>query len=160
MKVIFLDIDGVLNYVCCPYKINGFYFVDNEKVKLLQELVNKSGAKVVLSSTWRIGWFDVDNEIYSGLGEEFIALKNKLLEFGIKLSSRTPITEKRYRGNEIHMWLENWKGDEITDFVILDDDSDMNPYMDKLVQTSFETGLMPEHVEKALKILNGGNKDE
>ena len=49
MKVIFLDIDGVLN-------TNSDREISNDKLKLLSELVSKTGADVVLSSSWRYGW--------------------------------------------------------------------------------------------------------
>lgn len=47
MKIIFLDIDGVLNYENSKSK------VEEEKVKLLKEIVDKTGAEIVLSSDWR-----------------------------------------------------------------------------------------------------------
>ena len=59
MKVIFLDIDGVLNsdeYVDKVKKsdIQGIERdIDIEKVKLLKRAIDETGAKVVLSSSWR-----------------------------------------------------------------------------------------------------------
>ena len=38
-------------------------------------------------------------------------------------------------------------------FCILDDESDMNPYMDKLVQTTWKTGMTMEHAEEIIKML-------
>ena len=64
MKVIFLDIDGVLNYMDFWYKRRlefektgkfGPSF-DEEKIKILSEIVSETGAKIVLSSTWRGGF--------------------------------------------------------------------------------------------------------
>ena len=49
MKVIFLDIDGVLN-------TNSDREISDDKLKLLSELVSKTGADVVLSSSWRNWW--------------------------------------------------------------------------------------------------------
>ena len=54
MKVLFLDIDGVLN---CPKTRNPRHFpyvVDRRLLARLQKLLNRTGAKVVLSSTWRL----------------------------------------------------------------------------------------------------------
>lgn len=59
MKIIFLDIDGVLNsdeyFDKIKYlKIEGIESeIDRKKVKLLQEAVKQTGAKVVLTSSWR-----------------------------------------------------------------------------------------------------------
>ena len=54
MKVIFLDIDGVLN--CSktrnPRKLP--YVVDKRLLALLKRMLKRTGAKIVLSSTWRI----------------------------------------------------------------------------------------------------------
>jgi hypothetical protein len=53
MKVVFLDIDGVLN--CSktnnPRKLP--YVIDPKLLKRLKRLLRRTGAKVVLSSTWR-----------------------------------------------------------------------------------------------------------
>ena len=58
MKIIFVDVDGVLNttkstrrLACC----NEFTFVDTRKVLRLRDIVERTGAKLVLSSTWRFG---------------------------------------------------------------------------------------------------------
>jgi len=47
-------------------------------------------------------------------------------------------------------------GEPVESFVIIDDDSDMKPFMDKLVQTSFNKGLQQKYVDKAIQLLNGG----
>lgn len=59
MKVIFLDVDGVLNsdeyiHKVIKKKINGIESeIDVEKIKLLKKAVDETGANVVLSSSWR-----------------------------------------------------------------------------------------------------------
>jgi hypothetical protein len=53
MKVIFLNIDGVLN---CPKTINprNFpYVIDDRLLARLRQLLEQTAASVVLSSTWR-----------------------------------------------------------------------------------------------------------
>lgn len=65
----------------------------------------------------------------------------------------TPI-HSGYRGNEIDLWLASWQGEAIESFVILDDDDDMEPFMDNLVQTSFADGLQQKHIDTAVEILN------
>jgi hypothetical protein len=155
IRTLFLDVDGVLNYRGCKYKLpnSNIYFVDDEKIKLLKQIIDATDCKVVLSSTWRYEW------IWSDLGMNtdgsFDLLKKKLLEYGIELMSRTPKLESGYRGEEIDTWLKSWQGEPIESFIILDDDTDMKPHGSRLIQTSFEKGLMQKHVNKAIKMLNG-----
>lgn len=156
MKVIFLDIDGVLNFKDCNAIFDGYYFVSDEKLKLLKEIIDCTGAKIVLSSSWKNGWMQEDMGISSEESKRFIALEEKMNEFRISLFSKTPNTNSGYRGDEIKLWLESWDGEKVTEFVIIDDMDDMKPFLDKLVRTSFlKGGLQHEHVEKAIKILNG-----
>ena len=59
MKVIFLDIDGLLNSDEYFDKIKKMQIqgieseIDVNKVKLLKKAVDETGAKVVLTSSWR-----------------------------------------------------------------------------------------------------------
>lgn len=140
MKVIFFDVDGVLNYAGTGAK------VIEDKVKLLKEIVDRTDAKLVLSSDWRYWWGTDD--------EDFDLLTDTLGKFDMELIDKTPITKHGYRGVEIHQFLNEWTGEPIEKFVILDDNDDMKPYMDRLVQTSFMNGLEKEDVEKAVELLN------
>lgn len=140
MKVIFLDVDGVLNYKNSKSK------VDDEKVKLIKQIVDETNAKIVLSSDWRY---------YLNTDDEDIALLIRTLsKYGIKIMSSTPITKHGYRGAEIYQWINEWHGEPIESFVILDDRDDMKPYMDRLVQTDFDYGLVKKDVKIAIKLLN------
>lgn len=154
MKVIFLDIDGVLNYRGCKHKLpnSNFYFVDDAKIKLLKTIIDETRAKIVLSSTWRYDWINSDLGLHTD--GSFELLRNKLLEHGISLLSKTPKLKSAYRGEEIDAWLKNWKGEPVEAFIILDDDNDMKPHGSRLIQTSFEKGLETKHVIKAIKMLN------
>ena len=79
MKVIFLDIDGVLNYSGCKEKIGGIFFVNDERIKILKEIIDKTNAKIVLSSTWRSGWWDLEAGKTTTIdAHDFIALRDKL----------------------------------------------------------------------------------
>ena len=53
MKLIFLDIDGVLNSRNTPNPRDFPYIVDEELLARLRRLLERTGASVVLSSTWR-----------------------------------------------------------------------------------------------------------
>lgn len=155
MKIIFLDIDGVLNFKGCMPLFKRLYFVDDSKLQFLKEIVDQTGARIVLSSTWKIGWEHKDNGMDTPQAEMFIALEEKLKEFGLSLFSKTPSVDTQYRGNEIKLWLEQWSGEPITSFVIIDDGDDMKPFIDRLIRTSFLSGgLQAEHFERAIKMLN------
>ncbi len=154
MKVIFLDIDGVLNWIGCPDIIQDVYFVNDEKIFLLKEIIDRTGAKVVLSSTWRFGWFDRDNGINTEKSYRFEKLEEKLADNGIEFLSKTPVIKHASRGKVIQKWLENWNGEKIENFVILDDGCSAEPYADRLILTSTYKGLQSEDVEKAVSLLN------
>lgn len=160
MKVIFLDVDGVLNsekfyrkrgapdyrfedepeYPLCEF--------DPEAVELLNKIIEETGAKIVVSSTWRIG---------RTVGE----LIRLFREVGIEgyVIDRTGVLrdrkeyEKVVRGTEIKTWLDQFP--EVESYIIIDDDNDMLPEQQKnFIKTSFWVGLTPELVEKSIKILN------
>lgn len=54
MKAIFLDIDGVLNSDQTPNPRHFPYIVDKKLLSHFRKLVEVSGARVVLTSTWRV----------------------------------------------------------------------------------------------------------
>lgn len=148
MKIIFLDIDGVLNSATFMKKRQQykgihktpFQFhleqIDVDAVDLLNQIVKTTNAKVVISSTWRI--------IFS-LDELKSLLKTK--GFQGEIIDRTPRMPGSFRGEEISEWL---KKSHVEDFIILDDDADMEPLMDKLVKTTWQNGLEPVHVSEAI----------
>ncbi|MBQ7969074.1 MAG: hypothetical protein IJ292_04560 [Clostridia bacterium] len=159
MKVIFLDVDGVLNSLDTKERIEGYIFVSDDKIELLKEIVDQTGAKVVLSSTWRRGWYckehiDHPNESDRQDIRMFDALCEKLHEFNIGLLDYTD--DFGLRGQEIDAWLNNWTGEPIESYVILDDMSgrDIRPHSRFLVQTSLGGGINKKHVQRAIEILN------
>lgn len=87
----------------------------------------------------------------------FLALKEKLHEFGLELMDYTPVINEgmNHRGEEIAQWLKEWEGEPIESFVILDDLNGkyLRPYSDKLARTPIRKGLEQRHVDLAVKIL-------
>lgn len=159
MKVIFLDVDGVLNSLSCKEKIEGYIFVEDEEIARLKELIDHTGARAVLSSTWRYGWYAMEHikkpdendlrDIYM-----FEALRDKLQEHSIELLDYTEDFGRR--GDEISDWLKKWTGEPIESYVVLDDMAsiEIQPHCKYLVQTSLSRGLEPKHIKKAINILN------
>src|SRR3954454_22452465 len=54
MKIVFLDIDGVLTCDQTPNPRKFPYVVDRKLLARLKKLLERTGAKVVLTSTWRL----------------------------------------------------------------------------------------------------------
>lgn len=140
MKVIFLDVDGVLNHGNSKIK------VEDDKIQFLKQIIDETGAKIVLSSDWRF-WLGTDDR-------DVALLQEKLKGIGAEIVSSTPNSKHGYRGAEIYQWINEWQGETIDKFVILDDRDDIKPYMNKFVQTSFNLGLQEKHVRKAIQLLN------
>lgn len=151
MKVIFLDIDGVLNSDEYLDKVKNSDIqgierdIDVEKVKLLKRAIDETGARVVLSSSWRY----TRNARY---------LKELLANYGIRVDSTPYIRDER--GLEIKKWLSENQG--VEDFIILDDeifDSFDEELIKKLVKVSngngrsLGEGLLPKDVDEIIERL-------
>ena len=158
MKVIFLDIDGVLNsmdYFEKTKGMKGYREINPQKVEFLKEIVDKTNAKIVLSSTWR-GLAKNENEEEHPM---YSYLADTLRKHGMEIYQHTPYIGQN-RPKEIKAWIEN-KAEEIESFASLDDDFTEEDYKqygisDCLVKTSFyekDGGLRKEHAEKAIEIL-------
>jgi hypothetical protein len=185
MKIIFLDIDGVLNVISQSHDDYGAIF-HNHFMDNLKELINKTGAKIVISSSWRKSGLKEMQDLWTtrNLAGEVIDVTPSLyLQKGGSICfwndklQRQP-TEKVHgysipRGCEIEYWLKNEaeKFGDIESYVILDDDTDMLlNQMDNFVQCSNNQhhedcvdigyGLTKLCTEKAINILNNINTEE
>jgi len=156
MKVIFLDVDGVLNANCDfggrskpnPYistELGERYCgICKSHVKSLKELVDKTGAKIVLVSSWKRDYVDYIKHGYQNHVGKY--LHNKLHEQGLKIFDTTlsyDFSEGRNRGYEISQWLEHHP--EVDSWVVLDDekfrDYDFLKITPNLILTDEEYGL-------------------
>lgn len=157
MKVIFLDIDGVLNSYEYFVKTRDLNIqgieseVDVEKIKLLKQAIDETGAKVVLSSSWRY----TKNAQY---------LKELLSHYDIYTDS-TPFIQNE-RGLEIKQWLLD--NPNVEEYVILDDeifDSYDEELMKRLIKIPGENGygcgkgLLSKDVDEIIRRL-GRKKEE
>lgn len=59
-KIIFLDIDGVLNNAKLRWR-EGMDAIDFTCVKILGDIIQATGAKIVIHSTWRVGFSDINS---------------------------------------------------------------------------------------------------
>ena len=163
VKLLFLDVDGVLNYDRCKYSVGIYYGVDPEKVKLLRKIIDATGAKIVLSSTWR-------RSILVGMPLELqedpfaIELMSKLKAEGLKIYDMTSVDENDgHRKEQIEELIAEYRhnGQPVSHWCVLDDDIfegfDEPEFNQHFVNTKFyENGLSEEDAQKAIEILNGG----
>jgi len=158
MKVIFLDIDGVLNSQMLIEK-NEDEKIDVNAVKLLKKLIDISGAVIVLSSGRRL-WFD-DNMVTEDVEAQY--LYNILSQYGIKIYGKTPDfstdeirtkrTFKEVKAKEITAWLE--KHCDVVKYVILDDLDLKNEQINSnLVRIDGKVGITEDDLKRAMDILN------
>lgn len=139
MKVIFLDIDGVLN---SAESFQRGVHLEKKHSLLVRRLCKECDAKIVISSSWRNIY---DWEVLLTLLESVELSRDLIVDI-------TPQKLTSTRGDEIEMWLR--KQTNIESYVILDDDSDMLDHqLENFVQTSFQTGLLESHFDEAKRIL-------
>ena len=156
-KVIFLDVDGVLNCISSKSNCHGFVGVDKDKVRRLSKIVQETGAYIVLSSDWKYGW-EKDKNKCEPHGKY---LNNHLWKKGhVRIKDKTPDSAPcdyyDERGWEIKEWLN--KHPEVEAWVVLDDVDflDFHKYPEvtnHLVLTDEWEGLTDQDVEKAIEIL-------
>ena len=103
---------------------------------------------VVVSSTWRKG------KTLKSLQKMF--KMNHIL--ADRMIGTTPEIKGEYRGAEIEAYLKEHP--EVTDFAIIDDENDMDPYMDRLVQTDSRNGLTFSDAERVIELLGGKSEEK
>ena len=136
MKVIFLDIDGVLNCDTTPNPRKFPFVVDQVLLKRLERLRGLTGAEVVLSSSWRFDPAGMFSAKY----------------YGVPFVDTIPDLPDRPRCEEILAWL----GDrpDVERYIVIDDEDDeLDPL--PLFQPSRSTGLTHQMVDAAADYLNG-----
>lgn len=148
-KVIFLDVDGVLNSMKFDRWLQdhhmkqyyGYELLDQNALLNLQDIVFVTGADIVLSSSWRLS-----NKCCE-------QLRQQLLPYGLQFIDKTVSMPYENRGEEIKEWLS--RHPEVDRFVILDDEDEFKDDLLKnnFVETTFEEGLLEQHAAKAIEIL-------
>lgn len=164
MKVLMLDIDGVINTVggelglrhCLmldPGCVGWPELFDPACLYYLRTIVENTGCKIVVSSTWRNGetigsmkaWFEcpvireaIIDKTPSFHGAEWDHLRDR--------------RNRIQRGEEIKWWIEQHP--EVTRYAILDDDSDMDVVRDNFFKTCSHDGLKKEIANKVIMHLN------
>jgi hypothetical protein len=136
MKLIFLDIDGVLNRngnrppnVC---------EIEENPLSLLSDLIRRSGAEVILTSSWRL----TTDEPW----------REPLLRGGVSVADQTARLNGNNRRREVELYLESHA--PVESFVILDDQAGRwGKLKNNCVHINPKVGLTEANVAQALKIL-------
>ena len=150
LKVIFLDFDGVLNsakYLLDCGKCG--MAIDPTRMVLLRRTVDATGAKIVLSTSWRDYW-EKDLAKCNSTG---ILINDIFSKYGLQIWDKTPELHAR-RETEIKSWLDAHP--EVKNFVVLDDRLLSADYLNgHFIKTSnYFDGLDETDVQKAIEILN------
>lgn len=147
-KIIFLDIDGVLN---------GTEFLEQKpttedwwlsqlnlkSIVALNLITRASKAKIVIISTWRII-------------TTFDTLCSTLKKAGVKgeIIGCTPYMRGHTRNEEIKCWLKSSQ-QKIDSYVIIDDiTDDFDDLSDRAIKTDPNTGLTEANINSILEVLN------
>ena len=174
MKVIFLDIDGVLNTTNTfrlrkeEYKKTGKYrlAIDEYRVEYLKRIIDESGAKIVLTSAWRRSFKKEMTRIVS-LDEKAQKLQNLFSKYDIEIYDITSVDSFDInREKQIKEWLE--RKDNIETYIIIDDElciyKDLtdrvikNKFMNSNIEDETGLGLGENHIEIAINLLNKRSK--
>jgi hypothetical protein len=150
MKILFLDVDGVLNNV--NSSVGEMFPVEPYAVLLVDRIVQATGCQVVLSSSWRHmpDWRDVLKKAAPS-----IELLDRTPPYADKIRRRDKLDEADMcRGHNIQEWLDEHP--EVERYAIVDDSADMlKEQVPNFFKTSWSTGLTDEI---ALGIINHLNQ--
>lgn len=159
MKILFLDVDDVLNCFETKDRVKhadgSLYYIlhnvdkayrglDKFRLQYLQEIVFKTGSKIVMCSSWRTDSVCMDY-LKKRLGKE---LSNKIIDSTLDSQGRLS------RADEIRDWLS--KHTDVESFVVLDDSdwNDLDSFGDRWVQTETLKGMDESHRDAVIKKLS------
>jgi hypothetical protein len=161
IKVIFLDIDGVLNVYSHDHDEFGSQFMP-QFVNNLKRVIEETGAKIVISSTWRYGGLQRMKDLWEkrNLPGEVIDITPDCNDLFNEGSFKW--LDQIERGHEVEYWLDEHP--EVEKYVIFDDDNDFLPHQrGNFVRTGNNInhpdsldigyGLTNECANKAIRIL-------
>ncbi len=139
--VLFLDVDGVLNsmdwFTTAPLK--RATDLNPAAVKRIKRVLVVTGARIVLSSSWR----------------HHDAWIQELRDAGLEITDKTPRIDGAPRADEIRAWLNDHP--EVKTIAIVDDDPDagLGWLSTRFVRTYFKHGLYGKHERRLIELLSG-----
>lgn len=150
MKIIFLDIDGVLNNrsfgefllsIRCNH-IN-YHILDPLCVRAFNRVLNNTDAKIVISSAWRV--LKTLQEIERIFSRQGVDISGRIIDKTGK--------SNKLRGTDIQKWLDQ-TDHNVTDFIIIDDGDDMGELIGHLEKTTWNTGFTEQNADNVIRYLN------
>lgn len=148
MKIIFLDFNGVLD------TYDNMNEIDQNNLKRLKYIIDKTNAKVVISSSIKNSYY------YTGsFNKHLINIIKTLEKASIEVIGITPLASNREE--EIRLYLDSHS--EIQNFCIIDDDYYMETFKEHMVKLPSQMeigqmGLDDFHMNMAIEILNNLDK--
>lgn len=172
MKVLFLDIDGVLNSLEWAEAGNGFGCPPGRgkkcsrerlkwcpaMVKRLRRVIEETGASIVISSSWRgygTGAVRKWRAMFSQYGWRRAPVIGETPRLEIRRESGIYVAVKR--GEEVAAWLKE-HAHVVDRFVCVDDGSDFLPGQ-PLVLTSMEYGLTDTDAQDCIRLLGSSQSE-
>ena len=163
-KVVFLDIDGVLNTKWwytqmdrnTPKDKYGYAF-DPNAVDNLKKIIDETGADIVISSSWKSFGISELEDMWQdrGLPGKLIGITPNTVSDEMLLNADLDHMELfSIRGTEIKEWLTK-HGKHVSHYAIIDDmDNMLTEQRLHFVKTDPEIGITVDDAEKAIMILN------
>ena len=161
-KVIFLDIDGVLNPKWWERKEKADRFgclFDAKTVANLAKIVEETEAEIVVSSSWKLMGLQTLQDMWKErkLPGNIIDITPNYMSDELLLNagmSDSDIDSLDIRGIEIKGWLV-LHGADVSNYVIIDDMDDiLSEQQSHFVQTDPEFGITNDDVKKVVHLLN------
>lgn len=142
MKIIFLDIDGVMNCMATAYQTRrkGFDLIPSA---LLRRIIQETGAKIVVSGAL-------------GRAVALDILRGYFERAGIPGDTVIGVTDTvGRRGEDISQWLHAHP-EGITGYILIDDAdaAQVAPHENVTVRTNWFTGMSYANAEQAIAFLN------
>lgn len=163
---IFLDIDGPINtevnkkkQAAAGKSTSSFHIeLPKKQLKLLRDIVNATGANIILSSKWRLRYFNNSDGSITVLDKSPAVenLENQLASYGMKLYGETPYMYN-IRGIEIKIWLDNFieNNGYLPPYIILDDNISniLDEHRGHIIYCSPVYGLTVKEANIAINLL-------
>lgn len=160
MKILFLDVDGVLNSRDWAERhgLGWNHRFDPQALQQLERVIATTGAYIVVSSSWRIfGWRSkvIDAFADGGMSRE---LRQRCIDATPSLPNQ--LDGSHPRGREIDAWLKDSlptferRLGSLEAFAIVDDADDMCEHKPRLAQTDWSNGLTSDDADRLIALLN------
>lgn len=165
MKILFLDIDGVLNSIDNDYAMCELWRLDKSNksrdefgtlfdercVRWLKWIIEKTDCKIVISSTWRMSGLKTIQLMWEtrNLPGEVIDITPVSVSPEI-INLYAATNNEADRGYEIQEWIDLNKPEH---YCIIDDDNDMLDHQ-HFVRTNKSTGINYSSAHGVVSILN------